>query len=204
MIQMPWTRWLPVGAIVALLAGCATLPISQAYRDEAKGNLTLSRVQQDPEKYAGATVIWGARIIETANTPSGSELVLVEMPLDAYERPQDFAASEGRFIAKTNAFLDPEIYQVGTDITIAGRVTGHEERPLGKSQYTYPVLDLKQGFLWRDEAVPYYYGYGPYYYWPYPYGYWNWDWYWDWHEYGGGRPRGGRHFEGREHFEHHR
>jgi outer membrane lipoprotein len=204
MANIPWFRLLGVGLLAGTLSACASLPISQVYRDAARPNVTLAMVAQNPATYVGTTVIWGGRIIEIANTPTGSELVVIEMPLDGDERPVNFPASAGRFIAKTSTFLDPEIYQVRSEITLAGQVTGREERPVGKMQYAFPVVDLKQAFLWGADAAEAEWGYGPYY-WPYPYGYWGWGWDWTyspWPYRGGYWGRGGHfgyggHFGGR-------
>jgi outer membrane lipoprotein len=189
--------FLILGLMTGLLAGCATSPISQTYRQEAKENLEFRIVQQDPAKFTGVTVIWGGRIIEANNTPQGSELVILEMPLDEDQAPVNPSASEGRFIARTSGFLDPEIFKSGKYVTVAGEIAGAEAIPLGKTNYTYPILQIKQYYLWdTSNAYPYSY-YNPYYDGYYgPYGYWSWDW-----DFFGG-PFNGRHFERGERFEH--
>ena len=86
------------------------------------------------------SVIWGGRIVETIPQPEGSETIVLETPLDYEEMPEAAKYSQGRFIAKSSKLLDPEIYKKGMKITLAGEVIGKETRPLGKAQYTYPVV----------------------------------------------------------------
>jgi outer membrane lipoprotein len=166
-----WMLWAP---LLVFVAGCASLPIDKIYRDQVTENVPPSAVRQAADKYAGMTVIWGGRILNVGNLSGESELVVMGMRLDTDEQPRYNLAAEGRFIAKSENFLDPEIYRIGTDVTLAGKITGSEERLVNKAKYVYPVIAIEQLVLWR--APGYYYddGYGPYYGWPY----WGWSWYW--------------------------
>lgn len=156
-----------VGVLGLLLSACA-YPISQPFRDEARKDLTFSTVLQNPTTYRGSVVIWGGVIIDTVNRPEGTEITVLETPLDSGGEPGDEEFSRGRFIAKSLQFLDPEIYKNGRKITVAGEITGQETRPLGAMQYRYPVLMIKELHLWKKETVTYVY---PRYYWGF------WDWY---------------------------
>lgn len=156
------------------VAGC-TYPISRDLREEARENLTFSMVLQNPTSYTGAIVIWGGAIISTINRPEGTDITVLEIPLDSMERRQAEAYSHGRFIAKISKFLDPAIYSPGRRITMAGEIIGKETKPLGEITYTYPVIVIKQIYLWRQRS----YRIPPGYYcstwdWPYdpfwPYG----------------------------------
>jgi outer membrane lipoprotein len=200
-------RWIFVVLLLGIVSGCASSPISQTYRHEAQGNFTIGQVRQNPYNYIGVTVIWGGQIIATNNTAEGTEVVVLAMPLDSDDYPVLGAGSEGRFIAQIPGFLDPEIYQRGKLITLAGQITGTAVRPLGQVQYAYPVIGAKQYYLWTEERnySPYHGPYGPndsYY----PYWDWSYDWYWGgfprFRDGGrGGHERGerGEHFEGGEH-----
>ena len=136
-------------------------------------------------------MLWGGEIIETVNVQGGSEMIVLDTPLDYQERPERARYSRGRFVAKSSKFLDPAIYKKGKEITLAGEIVGKETKPLGKTEYTYPVVLVKQLHLWKR---PYYGRYYPYwggpYYGPY-YDYWGhgfyyepyyWDFYGDFDE----------------------
>ncbi|MEJ2723391.1 MAG: Slp family lipoprotein [Deltaproteobacteria bacterium] len=171
------TRFFVLVLFVAAVSGCSySYPISKQLRQEARKDLTFSMVLKDPTAYTGSIVLWGGSIIETVALTEGSEIFVLQTPLDQMESPEASRYSQGRFIAKSSSFLDPEIYKNGRRITLAGEVIGKETRSLGKSQYTYPVVALKQLYLWRRTNT-YVYPY-PYFGWYYGPGWgWGWDWY---------------------------
>jgi outer membrane lipoprotein len=160
---------------VAAVSGCS-YPISQHYRDEAKEGPTFPMVLKDPTAYAGSVVLWGGMIIETVTLTGGSEIFVLQTPLNHMEKPEAARYSQGRFIARGSSFLDPEIYKKGRRITLAGQIIGKETLPLGKSKYSYPVVTIKELHLW-ERAKAYVYPY-PYYGWYYGPGWgWGWNWY---------------------------
>jgi outer membrane lipoprotein len=160
-----WQRTAMLLAAVFIVGclGCATYPISDQYRASASKNVNFTMALRNPDAYVGAVVIWGGRIVETDNVPGGSEIVVLETPLMGWEEPSAPEYSPGRFIAKTADFLDPAIYKPGKRITLAGEITGGTTRPLGTTEYTYPVVAIKQLHLWTEEKM---YAYEPVDYWP--------------------------------------
>jgi outer membrane lipoprotein len=181
MAHRKFPRPLLLGLLLLLLSGCA-YPISRELRQEAKESPPFIVILQNPTAYVGSAVVWGGSIIQTLNTKEGTDILVLEIPLGYEERPEGTRYSRGRFIAKTPGFLDSEIYKPGRKITVAGEIIGKETRPLGKTEYTYPVVMIKQIHLWRRHRVyvyPYpYYWYGPGWWRPWPYGYGDW-YYWD-------------------------
>ncbi len=78
-------------------------------------------------------------------------------------------------------FLDPEIYKIGRDLTVVGRVAGVETLPLGEITYTYVLLRGEEVNLWppRPQVIRYEgfgpvfsYGVGPGYWYNAPYMWW--------------------------------
>ena len=116
---------------------------------------------------SGSVVIWGGRIIDTQNRSGGTEITILEAPLDWEERPQGAETSRGRVIAKSSRFLDPAIYRKWRMITVAREIIGQEDKPLGESNYSYPVVKAEKIYLWEIYLYPppnyYWWGwYGPY------------------------------------------
>ena len=175
-----------------------TYPISENLRREAQKDLSFSMVLQDPMAYRGTIVIWGGRIIKTINRKQGTEILVLQIPLDWRERPEEDDSSRGRFIAKSLGYLDAAVYTAGRKITVAGEVAGKETLPVDEIQYPYPVVMIKEIHLWPKEKAylyvpPYYYEGWPFYPGPYPY---------DWRH---GDEDQGRHEEGEgEEGHHHR
>jgi len=150
---------------IAGSGGCSH-PIAKELRQAARKDLSFTTVFNDPMAYKGALVIWGGIIIGATNLPDGTEILVLETPLSSLGEPADDRFSEGRFIAKSPQFLDPEIYRKGRKLTVAGEIVGKEARQLGKIDYSYPVLSVKQLYLWTEPTL----SYPPPYYAP--------SWYW--------------------------
>jgi outer membrane lipoprotein len=165
------------GLVLAVAGGCS-YPIAKQYRLEARKDLTIAMVQEEPDEYKGALVIWGGIILQTTNEPEGTELTILQTPLDRAGVPRAAVETEGRFLARAGRFLDPEVWRRGQRVILAGEIEGVESRPLDNATYAYPVLAVKQLHLWLPAVMqPYYpsYGwlgggwYGPDYPYPYPY-----------------------------------
>lgn len=116
-------------------------------REKARSGPSLRQVHEDPESFMGETVIWGGVIVETVRSQDGTVLLVAETPLDSYERPRDQEHSRGRFLARSK-YLDTEVYEKGRKITLAGEIIGKEVQLSGKSQYTYPLVSIKEIHLW--------------------------------------------------------
>ena len=198
----------PALLCAALAAGCATVqPPSGAPVDD----VDVADVQRAPPAVP-ATVRWGGTIVRMANVGDGAtELEVVARPLGGNGRPRHVDASAGRFVARVERFLDPEIVREGRDVTVTGTVGELREGRVGESAYRFPVVAVENLRYWTPAAPgrqvqgPYgpYPAYGPYgYAYGAPYGY-AYDpfaferrfWHDFWHDpvrRPVGRPRGGR------------
>jgi outer membrane lipoprotein len=160
-------RWkggsfLVVGLCVIGMAGCA-YPISKEWRQLARKDLAFSAVLQDATLHVGSIVIWGGVIVSTENDRNGADVIVLETPLDSSEMPEAAESSQGRFIARSSIFLDPAVYAPGRKITVAGEITGKTARQIGQRDYNYPVIAIKQIYLWPIRILLYYSR--PHYYW---------------------------------------
>ena len=184
-------RWIFLLSTFILLSGCAHV-ISRDLGNQVDTTLTFQQVLQNPNAYKGKMVVWGGEIIEAVNQKDGTTLIeVLQRPLGWREEPRQTIASEGRFLALVDRYLDPYVFRKGRKVTIAGEILGEEIKPIGKMDYRYPFLLSRQIYLWED----YYYYPVPYYYdpwWGYPYG-------WRGYPYGWGPP-----YWWRFNFHHHR
>ena len=133
-----------------LLSGCASV-ISQRALDEVDRTLMFEQLLENPEAHKGKTVLLGGTIIETQNFSERTHLVILQRPLGFRKRPIAEDVSRGRFIINTPGFLDPAIYRNERKITVVGSVMGTEVRALGKTEYSYPVVEKKELYLWPLE-----------------------------------------------------
>jgi len=136
--------------IALLVAGCARV-ISQKALKEVDQGLSFGQLLENPEAYKGKTMLLGGNIIETQNLSERTLIVVLQRPLGFRKKPSGEDVSRGRFILYAPGFLDPAIYRHGRKITVVGSVVGKEIRPLGEIEYSYPVIEKKELYLWPAE-----------------------------------------------------
>ncbi len=161
-----------------ILSACSSIP-KEIRKDAVEA--TFREVMEDAAAYTGKTVVWGGYILKTENRQDQTRILILQSPLTSRDEPQGKDRSEGRFVAVFDKFLDPEIYEEGRMITVAGKVMEQEPTRIGK--YRYPLIKINGEYikLWSIavERPGYYYGPGPYYdpfydpfydpYWPGPF-----------------------------------
>jgi outer membrane lipoprotein len=158
-----------------MLISCSPVLNRELMREGAR-NVPLSQIRENPEANQGKLFILGGVIIETRVTDKGSLLEVLAVPVNAQGYLRDLEQYGGRFLAlypRTSGMLDPIIYKKGREITLAGSFMENRQGKIDEMEYTYPVFEIKQIYLWDEQrdyylmpAYPYYYNY------PYPYGGW--------------------------------
>ena len=153
-------RFLPLLLAVDLLAGCAASPpLPTAITTPPPGNVQLVEVQRDPQAAAGARVRWGGTVVSVSAEGGGvARIEVLERKLDAGGRPLGYTPSDGRFVIRAAPEVDPWKYRVGSEITVAGTVSGAVTSVAGGS---VPVLEVEHFARW---APPRRYYHDPYYY----------------------------------------
>jgi len=155
---------------VCCLAACAPV-ISKGLRARASAAPPFAELLRGPEAFVGQSVVLGGYIIEIENLREDSRLVVLQAPTSRGYRPRDRDLSEGRFVAHSRSFLDPEIFSEGRAITVGGRVTGVSEAPLGRAVYRYPMVEIEEIHIWPEASEPlsrpptYPYGWDPWWPW---------------------------------------
>ncbi len=170
------------------ISGCASRVVPPELNGKVNRVLSFEELSQNPNRYRGELVVYGGVIISSRNRAEGTELEIMQRPLNRMDEPRDVDASHGRFLALYPGYLETTVYAKDRRVTVVGEVTGQERRPVGEMNYTYSILGVKTIHLWpeyreRDYHYPYpYYWYGPGYhpyrhrfgypyypYYPYPY-----------------------------------
>jgi len=158
-----------LSALVLGASGCAV--VSKDLRVQSDPGLTFSQVKTNPKNYAGEIVIWGGYIIENRAGRDKSSLVILQAPLAFNEEPKSRDASQGRFLAVADRFLDPEVYSQDRPVTIAGMVAQDTQKMEDDGYGPYPVVHIREIHLWDEPFESNRYPYGPYNHWygpPYP------------------------------------
>ncbi|MBI5075404.1 MAG: Slp family lipoprotein [Nitrospirae bacterium] len=158
------------------LSSCAHV-ISAENREHALSAVSLNEVRAHADQYAEKTFIFGGIIADAFNAEDGTEIEVVQLPLDEWGYVISHDRSEGRFIVTAKNHLDPVIFSKGREITISGVLTGTRTEKLRNKDYDYPVFRAKEIHL-LPRKMHYYYpytdhGYEPFYYPSYYPGYWG-------------------------------
>ena len=140
------------------LAGCAPPPPELIRRPPAEPLLPAA-VQAAPAAHLGRLVRWGGEVVAVHNRADASEIEILARPLWPDGPPRRDAPALGRFLATGTGFIDPAEYAPGRPITVAGRISGSEQRPIGAYPYPYPRLQIEALWLWEPvEAIDPWYG----------------------------------------------
>lgn len=142
-----------LGAAI-LLSSCATANIPKTLRAQVDPSLTFEQMRKNPEAHKGKTMVIGGEVLRVNNQADGSYLEILQAPLDGSDRPRETELSQGRFIAYSKEYIDPEVYALKRQITIAGEVEGKKVQPLeeGQADYAYPLLKIAHIHLWPPPA----------------------------------------------------
>jgi outer membrane lipoprotein len=154
-------------------AGCAHV-ISEDVLQAVNAEIEFAELLKAPKDYQGQMVLLGGIIVNTVNKAEGTLLEVYQTRMDSGGKPIDVDASQGRFLAIYEGFLDSAIYREGRKVTIAGIVQGERIMKIGQIDYHYPYLVIEELHLWKEDQ--------PYRYEPYPWDpWWGYPWY-PWHD----------------------
>jgi len=131
------------------LVACAHV-VSEEMRQKAGVAPPTERLFSHTDEYIGRTVILGGYIVNTTTLKDNSYIEVVQAPLDSRGRPGSADDTKGRFIVKSDKYLDPAIYTQGRMLTIAGEVQGTQTGTVGDAPYTYLVIQGREFHLIKD------------------------------------------------------
>jgi len=143
--------WLP--ALALLLAGCAT-GISDQARSQVDYAGDFGRVQRQPEAFRGKMVLFGGRVLSTQAAGGGTEIEVLQLPLNQADRPREDGVSQGRFLVVAGEFMDPAVYQPSLLVTVVGEIVGQETRNVGNYPYVYPQIRPIEVKTWEPGGWP--------------------------------------------------
>ncbi len=156
--------------------------LNRELMQEGARNVPLSQIRESPDANKGKLFILGGVIVETRVTDTGSQIEVLSVPVSKLGYLRDREQYGGRFLAlypRTSGMLDPLVYKKGREITLAGTFRENRQGKIDEMEYTYPVFEIKQIYLWEEQIDYYMMPAYPYYYSPYPYPYgWYDPWWW--------------------------
>ncbi len=154
--------------------------MSEESRNLVDPSIQFQSLRANPDSYVGKYVMLGGTIAGVQNSKDGSQLEVVQSPLESDDLPEEVShSSGGRFLATTSHFLDPIVYKMGRRVTVIGQVEGKKILPIDQIEYTYPIISIREIHVWSQSEVeqPQYpppgYYYDPFWFGGPP----NWWWY---------------------------
>jgi len=141
---------LRIVGIALLLQGCS-YAISSDVSRTADRTIIFENLQADPSTFKGKTVILGGLIAQVRHVKNGTLIEIIQKELDYWGRPRRTNRTGGRFIIHQARTLDVMVFAPDREITIAGEVTGTEERSADASAILYPLIMAKEIKLWPRE-----------------------------------------------------
>ncbi len=128
-----------------LLGGCAT-PV---FKDVAQHvDIAATDVQQAPERYAGAEIVWGGRIVGVENREDTTEVEVVSYPLDRDQQPLTDAPTQGRFLLVLPGYVEAFDYPVGRHLSVHGQLAGTRVGRVQDHEYVFPLVRAREVHVW--------------------------------------------------------
>lgn len=169
-----------INKIVAMLAAlliCSCAPVlNKDVMRQGIFDATLSDIKTNPVLNRGKLYIMGGVIAKTTLTQEGSLIEAIYVPVNSRGYLKSLSATNGRFLAlyKSRDILDPLIFREQREITLAATFIGTRPGKIDEMEYTFPLFEIKEIYLWEEKRAYDYEHYPPYPYYPpwyyrYPY-----------------------------------
>ena len=145
--------------VLLFLSSCSLIPAPL----EVESDVVLVPYRE-ANNNIDAMARWGGQIASVAIEADYTVLDVVQMDLNTTARPKNKNESAGRFKVYYKGLLDPLIYKKGKNITALGTINEPIEGNIGELVYSFPVLVVKNVYLWDDaKNVSWAVGYDPFY-----------------------------------------
>jgi outer membrane lipoprotein len=146
---------------VLVLTACSTVP------EGLRGEYPPITPQQTTVKHIGTSVRWGGVILDARPSQRQTCFEILSRELGSSARPRVQDVTQGRFVACTGGFQDPEVFSRGRELTLTGRIQGIEQRKVGEFDYRLPRVAADFVTMWpiRPDVVQHDFhgaGWGPY------------------------------------------
>ena len=128
-------------------AAAVAAGIPPGIREAPPDDPQLLQVRDNPKAYTGRPVRWGGAILSLGNESGWTRVEVQAHPLGQEGQPEISAPSPGRFIVRAMIPFDPEVYEQGRPITVAGTVQGADEARDGRRSPT-PIVKADDLYLW--------------------------------------------------------
>ena len=161
-------------AIISLTLSISACTSSKAIRTPVLDSPTVEQARNNRD--TAKLIRWGGVIVSVDNKADHTLIEIVERPLSRYGTPKITNKTSGRFIAKSDQFIDPQNIKVDQSITVSGTLIDYTTGMIGEHEYVYPVVKINEYKIWpKNSRRSHRNYYHPYWYDPYwgHHPYWN-------------------------------
>jgi outer membrane lipoprotein len=137
-------RFALISAVIAL-AACTAAPV---LKDAPPASPAPAEVAASPERYRDVDVAWAGKILGVRNFEDSTEVQVIAYPMDAAQRPDPSAGSEGRFIVVLPGYVEALDFPAGRFLTVRGHLDGTRVGRVDDHDYAYPLLRRDAVHLW--------------------------------------------------------
>lgn len=138
-----------------VLSGCVSVPKDLELTESGHSGTThvaqigLPSVREDFARHQNQWVRWGGTIVSVEHDQDHTVLEIISRPINGYARPVLNDRTDGRFLARVDGFLESGIYAANREITVVGELVDVIDKPIGKTNYSFPVVAVEKHRLWR-------------------------------------------------------
>ncbi|WP_373099897.1 MULTISPECIES: Slp family lipoprotein [Pasteurellaceae] len=117
---------------------------------------SLSQIQTEDYACRCKSVRLGGKVLAVTALKQQTKLEILSLPIAEYSaKPLLDGATNGRFIAYIQGFVDPESLK-DQYVTVAGRLTMQEQGKIDEAPYHYPVVAVENYKRWTLMREYYY------------------------------------------------
>jgi outer membrane lipoprotein len=137
-----------------LLLSCATSErvVPESLEPQVDHSVTFDQLKESSDAYKGRLVVLGGEVLKAKRLKDGTQMEILQLPLDDGQPVPERGDSQGRFLAIQREFLDPATIGDQTYVTIVGEVMGATTQRLDETEYRYPTLEVKHLKVWKDAS----------------------------------------------------
>jgi len=118
------------------------------FKDVPPTAATPAEMAAEPERYHGADVVWGGKIVDVRNLAETTEVEVVAYPLDGAQRPDQNAPTSGRFIVAIPGYVEPFDYPAGRFVTLRGHIAGTRATRVDEHDVVFPLVADATVHMW--------------------------------------------------------
>lgn len=139
--------------IIFLITGCSNNLPANIKTAPAYDLKYMHVIAEEVDSFIGKQVRWGGKIIKVMKRGDESLIEIQNYPVNRYGLPLLNLPTRGKFIAKSDQSLDPDIYLEGLLVTFSGTLDPETTRVKKRKILFLPVVNVTDIHLWPHKRI---------------------------------------------------